>query len=154
MTTTLYPNSELLFRTQTQNDQHDPTDLGQEPVDVAGLDLAKAVHPEDGLYVMGRVPGGIKDDDAVGPHKVDTQASRTCWDQEQTSPVDTIIIITIIPLKSAAWDFYNLLTAPPTVSNTYTQVARLQSCATHQALIMCNMSCIMWYRSATKFNRV
>ena len=27
--------------------------------------------------------------------------------------------------------FYNLLTAPRTVSNTYTQVARAQSCANH-----------------------
>ena len=49
--------------------------------------------------------------------------------------------------------FYNLLTAPRTVSNTYAHVAWAQSCAnhvqhieqlsraTHRALITCNMSC-------------
>ena len=40
-----------------------------------------------------------------------------------------IIIITIIALKGANRDFYNLLTAPRTVSNTYAQVARAQSFA-------------------------
>ena len=37
----------------------------------------------------------------------------------------------IIALKGANRDFYNLLTAPRTVSNTYAQVARAQSCANH-----------------------
>ena len=36
-----------------------------------------------------------------------------------------------IVFKGAIRDFYNLLTAPPTVSNTYAQVARAQSCANH-----------------------
>ena len=42
-----------------------------------------------------------------------------------------IIIVTIIELKGAIRDLYNLLTAPRTVSkfNTYAQVTRAQSCA-------------------------
>ena len=55
------------------------------------------------------------------------------------------IIIIIIVSKALFEIFYNLLTAPRPVSNTYAQVARAQSCAkscaTHRALIMCNMSC-------------
>ena len=42
-----------------------------------------------------------------------------------------IIIIIIIALKGEIEDFYNLLTVPWTVSNTYSQVARAQSCANH-----------------------
>ena len=43
-----------------------------------------------------------------------------------------IIIIIIIAFKGAIRDFfYDLLTAPRTVSNTYAQVARAQSCANH-----------------------
>ena len=34
-------------------------------------------------------------------------------------------------MKGAIQDFYNLLTAPQTVSNMYTQVARAQLCANH-----------------------
>ena len=41
------------------------------------------------------------------------------------------ILIIIIALKGAIQDLYNLLTAPRTVSNTYAQVARAQSCANH-----------------------
>ena len=44
--------------------------------------------------------------------------------------VITIIVI-IIALKGAIQDFYNPLTAPRTVSNTYAQVARAQLCANH-----------------------
>ena len=36
-----------------------------------------------------------------------------------------------IAFKSAIPDFYNLITASRTVSNTYAQVARTQSCANH-----------------------
>ena len=42
-----------------------------------------------------------------------------------------IIMIMIIALKGAFRDFYNLLTAPGTVSNTYAQVSRAQSCANY-----------------------
>ena len=42
-----------------------------------------------------------------------------------------IIIIMVIALKGSVEDFYDLLTAPQTVSNTCTQVARAQSCANH-----------------------
>ena len=46
--------------------------------------------------------------------------------------VQSLIIIVIIAFKGAIRDFfYNLLTGPRTVSNTYTQVARAQSCADH-----------------------
>ena len=37
----------------------------------------------------------------------------------------------IIALKGAIRNFYNLLIAPRTVSNTYAQVGRAQSCANH-----------------------
>ena len=39
--------------------------------------------------------------------------------------------IMIIALKGAVRDFYSLLTAPRTVSNTYAQEARAQSSANH-----------------------
>ena len=40
--------------------------------------------------------------------------------------------IVVIAFKGAIRDFfYNLLTAPRTVSNTYARVARPQSCANH-----------------------
>ena len=42
-----------------------------------------------------------------------------------------IIIIIIIAFRGAFRDFYNLLTASRTVSNTYARVARAQSCANH-----------------------
>ena len=45
--------------------------------------------------------------------------------------------------------FYNLLAAPQTVSNTYAQLARVQSCANHVQHIgryMYNMSYAMWYK--------
>ena len=50
-----------------------------------------------------------------------------------TGHIIIIIIITIIIIafKGVIRDFYNLLTAPRTVSNTYAQVARAQSCANH-----------------------
>ena len=49
-----------------------------------------------------------------------------------------IIIIIIIAFKGAIRDFfYNLLTAPRAVSNTYAQVARAQSCANHVQHIEC-----------------
>ena len=41
------------------------------------------------------------------------------------------MMIMIIALKAANRDFYNLLTAPQTVSITYAQVTRAQSCANH-----------------------
>ena len=47
-----------------------------------------------------------------------------------------MIIIIIIALK-AQFEIYYLLTAPRTVSNTYAQVAREQSCANHVQLIEC-----------------
>ena len=55
-----------------------------------------------------------------------------------------IIIIIIIALKGAIRDFYNLLTAPRTVSHIYAQVARAQSRANHvqhiERLSSANMS--------------
>ena len=43
-----------------------------------------------------------------------------------TTTTTTTIIIIIIKLKSDNRDFYNVLTAPRTVSNTYAQVARVR----------------------------
>ena len=58
--------------------------------------------------------------------------------------ITIIIIIIIIAFKGAIRDFfYNLLTAPRTVSNTYAQVARAIVCksrATHRSLITCNVT--------------
>ena len=48
-----------------------------------------------------------------------------------TTTTTTTTIIIIIALKGASRDFYNLLTAPRTVSNTYAQVAWAQSCSNH-----------------------
>ena len=62
----------------------------------------------------------------------------------------TTIINTIITWKGASRDFYNLLTAPWTVFNMYAQVAKVQSCATHWVLIMCNMLCAMWYEGTAQ----
>ena len=42
-----------------------------------------------------------------------------------------IMIITMIPLKSAIWDFYNLLTALQTISNMYAPVPGPQPCTNH-----------------------
>ena len=62
-----------------------------------------------------------------------------------TTTTIIIIIIMIIAFKGAIRDFfYNLLTAPRTVSNTYAQLAWAQSCAdmsrSTRALITHNMS--------------
>ena len=50
----------------------------------------------------------------------------------------TIIIIMIIALKGAIWDFYNPLTMPWTVSNMYAQVAHAQQCVNHMQHIRCS----------------
>ena len=51
----------------------------------------------------------------------------------------------MIALKVPKRDLYNLLTAPRTVSDTYVQLARAQSCANHVLHIerLCNM-CVTW----------
>ena len=75
-------------------------------------------------------------------------------------------MITIIAVNAAIPDFYNLLTAPRTVSNTHAEVARAQwraiMCNTSRVyhvqyvvcqvvlrdsseFITCNMSCVTWY---------
>lgn len=61
--------------------------LGEEPVHKDRLGLAKAVDPEDTLNVIGRVPGGVKDDDPVGRHQVDAQRAGAGGNEEQTPPV-------------------------------------------------------------------
>ena len=82
------------------------------------------------------------------------------------------LIVIIITLKDAIWDcftitysnndhierrnlrlFYNLLTVPGTVSNTYALVARVQSFAnraTHRALFTYNMSCTTWHEGTAQ----
>ena len=71
---------------------------------------------------------------------------------EITTTTTTTMII--IVLKGAVRDFYNLLTAPRTVSNTYAQVARSKSCANHQQhierLSRANMSCFTWYEETAE----
>ena len=74
-------------------------------------------------------------------------------------------MIITIAFKGAIQDFfffYNLLTAPRTVSNTYAQAARAPSCANHVQHIerlshaTCRVTCHLVLRdsSAIKFDRV
>ena len=72
-----------------------------------------------------------------------------------------IIIIIIIAFKGAIRDFYHLLTAPRTVSNTHAQVARAQSCANHVQHIerLSRATCVTCHlvrrdSSTIKFDRV
>ena len=65
-----------------------------------------------------------------------------------------MMIIIIIALKGAnrhIFFFYNLLTAPQTVSNTYAQVARAQSSSYHVQHIVCHV--VRRDSSAIKFDR-
>ena len=48
-----------------------------------------------------------------------------------TTIITTTTTTTTATLKGVIRDFYNLLTAPRTVSNTYAQVVRPQSCVNH-----------------------
>ena len=63
-----------------------------------------------------------------------------------TTTTTTTTTTMLIALEGGFRDFYDLLTAQRTVSNTYAQVARARSCAksraTHRARITCN-SCYM-----------
>ena len=54
-----------------------------------------------------------------------------------TATTTRTITTRTIALKGGNRDFYNLLTAPRTVSNTYAQVARAQSRANHVQHIEC-----------------
>ena len=73
-----------------------------------------------------------------------------------------MIIIITIAFKGAIPDFfYNLFTAPRTVSNTYAQVSRAQSCANHVQDIepLSRATCVTCHvvrrdSSAIKFGRV
>ena len=64
-------------------------------------------------------------------------------------------IMIIIALKGAIGHFYHLLTAPRTVSNTYAQVARAQSCADHFYHMQPAVCHLIWRdSSAIKFDKV
>ena len=75
-----------------------------------------------------------------------------------TTTTTIIIIIMIIELKGLFEIFYNLLTAPRTVSNTYPQVARTQSCANHVQHIerlsraACRVACHVVRRDSSAIN--
>ena len=66
----------------------------------------------------------------------------------------------VIALKGANRDFYNLLTAPRTVSSKCAQVAKLQSCANHMqnterlSWATCRVQCGTKDSSAIKFDRI
>ncbi|KAG7244912.1 hypothetical protein INR49_024309 [Caranx melampygus] len=64
--------------------------LGKEPVDVDSLELAKAVHSEDTLDVVGGVPRCIEDNDPIGCHQVD--AKRASSGEEQWKRRDVRLI--------------------------------------------------------------
>ena len=59
-----------------------------------------------------------------------------------------ILTMIIIALKGAFRDFYNLLTAPQTVSCAYAEVCK--SRAAHRTLTTCNRSCATWYEGTTQ----
>ena len=71
-----------------------------------------------------------------------------------------IIVIIIIAFKGAIRDYYNLLTAPQTVSNTYAQVARRNrvqiTCNACSAYHVQHVACHVAWRdsSAIKFDRL
>ena len=52
-----------------------------------------------------------------------------------------VIKIIIIALKGAVLEFYNF-TAPRTISSTYTQVSRTQSCANHVRERLSRATCV------------
>ena len=56
--------------------------LGQESVDEDGLNLTKAVDPEDTLDVIRGIPGGVEDDDTVGCHQVDAEGASSSWNEK------------------------------------------------------------------------
>ena len=58
----------------------------------------------------------------------------------------------MVALKGAIRDFYKLLTGPRTVSNTYAQVARAQSCANHEQHVVCHV--VRRDSKANKFDRI
>ena len=61
--------------------------LCQEPIDVHWLCLPETEHPEDALDIVGGIPGGVEDDDAVGSHQVDPESAGLGGDEEETHPV-------------------------------------------------------------------
>ena len=74
------------------------------------------------------------DDDNNGDVAAAAVAATVDDDDEHTIIVIRIIITTtmmIFALKGAISSFYNLLIRPRTVSSTYAQVARAQSCGNH-----------------------
>ena len=60
----------------------------------------------------------------------------------------------IIAFKGAIRDFFSLLAAPRTVSNTFAQVAKAQSSENHvqqhRASITCNVLCATWYEGTAQ----
>lgn len=58
--------------------------LSQEAVHKHLFHLTEAVHPVYALYVIWRIPWGIKDNDPVGRHKVDAERASSCWDEKQS----------------------------------------------------------------------
>ena len=70
------------------------------------------------------------------------------WRLPREREILMMMIMRMIALKGSIRDFHNLLAAPRTVSNTYPQVARAQSCANHVQRIerlSRALSCATWY---------
>ena len=68
-----------------------------------------------------------------------------------------VVVVVIIALKGANRNFYNLFTAPQTVSDRYSQVARTQSCANHVQHIEClpRATCVQratWYEGTAQLS--
>jgi hypothetical protein len=61
--------------------------LGQKPVDVDWLGLAKPENSEDALNIMRRIPTGIEDNNPVGTNEVDSKSSSFCGYQEESHSV-------------------------------------------------------------------
>lgn len=56
-----------------------------QPIDIAVLLLPEAVHSEDALYVVRRVPRRVQDDDAVRRRHVEAEGTGARRDQEQSA---------------------------------------------------------------------
>ena len=90
---------------------------------------------------------GIGCGDNEEHHYDDIEVFRSMKYPNQKMIIIIIIMIMILRIrivvsfKGAIQDFLQSPHCLRTVSNTYAQVAQVQSCATHRVLITCNMLC-------------
>lgn len=61
------------------------THLRYKSVYVHSFALSKPINPEDGLYIMRRVPRHVEHNHSIGCYKIDPQATGLGRDEKQTS---------------------------------------------------------------------